>query len=213
MSPAFASAALALMLAYLIGSLSGSLILGRLRGFDIRLAGSGNAGGTNALRTRGAGFALGVVLIDIGKGALAVWIALRLHVPALPLSAFGLGLAATLVAAAGHAWPLWFGFRGGKGVATLLGGLLLLWPLGLVPLLLLWLLVLGLAGYVGLASVCAVLGLLPLAWYDGRGELLLFAAIAAVFLLYTHRDNLRRLSAGTEHRFEGARLLHRWLHR
>jgi acyl phosphate:glycerol-3-phosphate acyltransferase len=213
MSPALMSAALALMLAYLLGSLSGSLILGRLRGFDIREAGSGNAGGTNALRTRGPGFALGVVLIDVGKGTLAAWIALRLHAPELPLSALGLALAATLVAAAGHAWPLWFGFRGGKGVATLLGGSLLLLPWLLIPLLLTWLVVLGLSGYVGLASICAVLGLLPLAWLDGRAELLPFAAIAAAFVLFTHRDNLRRLRAGSEHRFTRARVLHRWLRR
>jgi acyl phosphate:glycerol-3-phosphate acyltransferase len=203
-------AVFALMLAYLLGSLSGSLLLGRLRGVDIRDSGSGNAGGTNALRTRGWRFALVVVLIDVGKGTLAAWIALRLHQPALPLSPTGLGLAATLVAAAGHAWPLWFGFRGGKGVATLLGGLLLLWPIVLLPLLAVWLLVLGIGGYVGLASIVAVAALVPLAWLAAGMEALVFALLATAFVLYTHRGNLQRLLAGTEHRFERARVLHRW---
>jgi acyl phosphate:glycerol-3-phosphate acyltransferase len=213
MSPPLLAAVLALMLAYLLGSLAGSLLLGRLHGIDIRQAGSGNAGGTNAFRTRGWRFALGVVAIDVGKAVLAVAIALALHSPALPVSATGLGLAATLAAAAGHAWPLWFGFRGGKGVATLLGGLLLLWPLVLLPLLLVWLLVLGFGGYVGLASIIATLGLLPLAWLAGSTEHLLFAAAAAVFVLFTHRSNLQRLAAGSEHRFERARVLHRWMRR
>src|SRR6187399_1477807 len=107
--------AAALVLAsYLVGSLSGSLLLGRLRGVDIRRAGSGNAGGTNAFRTQGAWFALGTVLFDIGKGALAAWLGLRFAAPAAGLGA-GAGawaFACAFVAAVGHVWPVFHGFRG-----------------------------------------------------------------------------------------------------
>lgn len=200
-------AAVALLLAYLLGALSGSLLFGRLRGVDIRTEGSGNAGGTNALRTRGWRFALPVVLFDVGKGTLAAWLAWLLHRPGAGLTAEALALAATLLAAIGHAWPVWFGFRGGKGVATLLGGLLLVWPASILPLLALWLLLLGTTGYVGLASVCAALALTPLALWRGSATALLFALAAGAFVAWTHRGNLQRLHAGTEHRFRRARLL------
>jgi acyl phosphate:glycerol-3-phosphate acyltransferase len=208
MTPALLSALLALLLAYLLGSLVGSLLLGRAQGVDVRTLGSGNAGGTNALRTRGWRFALGVVVIDVGKGALAAWLALLLHRGGPP-DAGTLALAATLAAAAGHVWPLWAGFRGGKGVATLFGGLLLAWPLALPLAVLTWLLVLGLSGYVGLASVLAVAALVPQAAAFGTPVQLGFAVAAALFVLYTHRANLARLAAGREHRFDRARLLWR----
>ena len=203
----------ALLLAYLLGSVSGSLWLGRFVGVDIRQRGSGNAGGTNALRTLGWTFALGVVVIDIGKGALAAWLALRLHDASMPLSALALAYACTLAAAIGHTWPVFHGFRGGKGAATLIGGVCVAWP-AVAPLLLAtWLLLLTATGYVGLATVCAGLALLPAAAFVSvvvRAETVAFAACAAAFLLYTHRANLLRLRAGTEHRFERARLWSRW---
>jgi len=199
------AAAVVLLLAYLLGSLSGSLLLGRLRGVDIRREGSGNAGGTNAFRTRGWRFALPVVLFDIGKGVLAALLARWLHPPGDNWLAF----AAVLVAAAGHAWPVWFGFRGGKGVATLLGGLVIVWPQALLPLLVVWLLLLLTTGYVGLASITATLGLLPLALWRGEPAPLAFAALAAAFVVFTHRGNLQRLRDGDENRFERARVLAR----
>lgn len=204
---------LALTLAYLLGSISGSLLLGRVVGIDIRTRGSGNAGGTNAFRTLGWKFALGVVAIDIGKGALAAALGLWLHREGAPVSALALGFACAAAAVLGHTWPVFFGFRGGKGAATLVGGIAALWPLALAPLLLLWLLVLTTTGYVGLATVCAGVGLLAFALWDGTRELgdprLGFALFAAAFLVFTHRANLQRLRAGTEHRFERARLFKR----
>ena len=152
-----------LLLAYLIGSVSGSLTLGRLRGVDIRTQGSGNAGGTNAFRTQGAKFALGVVLVDIGKGALAAWLALRFAPSDGPLVPRALGFLAVLVAAMGHVWPVWHGFRGGKGVGTLLGGMGVRWPMALLPLFAVWVGVLVTTGYVGLASIIATACLVPLA--------------------------------------------------
>lgn len=193
--------------AYLLGSLSGSLLLGKLRGVDIRQLGSGNAGGTNALRTQGVWFALGTVLVDIGKGALAAWLAWRW----LPASAHpGAAYVCALAAVAGHIWPLFHGFRGGKGAATLFGTLIVLWPAALPVLLVVWLLSLSLSGYVGLSTVLAGFSLLALALLiPGQPLRLAFSACAALLLLFTHRANLARLRAGTESRFERVRVLAR----
>ena len=201
---------LLLLVAYLLGSVSGSLVLGRARGIDIREHGSGNAGGTNAFRTLGWKFALGVAAIDIAKGALATWLALRLAPVGQPLSVSGHGYAAAAMAVAGHVWPLWHGFRGGKGAATAAGGLLMLWPWLLPPLVLAWLLVLLATGYVGLSTVVAALTV-PLwaLWTDASPERRAFAIAMTVLLVFTHRSNLLRLWRGEESRFERARLLHR----
>lgn len=195
---------LAIGLAYLLGSVSGSLLLGRWRGVDIRTLGSGNAGGTNAFRTQGWRFALGVVLVDFGKGALAVGLARTL---AAPEHSAWLHWAALLAAVIGHVWPVFHGFRGGKGAATLLGGLAVAWPLALLPMLAVWLLVLTLSGYVGLATVLAGAVLVPMAWLAGPDAMTLpFAGVASALLAVTHRANLQRLHAGTENRFQRARI-------
>lgn len=197
--------ALLIVVAYLLGSLSGSLLLGKLRGVDIRQLGSGNAGGTNALRTQGWTFALGTVLVDVGKGALAAWLALR----------FGGGVAwvpyaAAAAAVLGHVYPVFHGFRGGKGAGTLVGVLLVLWPLATAVLIGAWLLVLVASGFVGLSTILAGTTLVPLALATGAGpERLVFAIVLALFLVFTHRSNLRRMRAGTEPRSERVRLLRR----
>lgn len=192
-----------LFVAYLLGSLSGSLLLGRLRGVDIRTQGSGNAGGTNALRTQGWKFALGTVLVDVGKGVLAAWLALRYGGGEAWLP-WAVGFAAVL----GHVWPVFHGFRGGKGAGTLVGVLAVLWPLGLAVMIGSWLLVLGLGGYVGLSTVLAAASLVPLALLtEGDAWRLGFAGLLALFIVFTHRGNLARLRAGTEPRFERARFL------
>lgn len=205
--------ALVLLAAYLLGSLSGSLLLGRLRGVDIRTLGSGNAGGTNAFRTQGAAFALGVVAIDIGKGALAAWLALQAGAQWFePAQARALGWSAALAATVGHVWPLWHGFRGGKGAATAMGGVVVLWPQVAPALLGLWVLTLILSGYAGLSTVLAGLALAAAALLlPEAGEPLrpAFCAAIGLLLVYTHRGNLRRLRLGTESRFDKARLLHR----
>lgn len=204
-----------LVLAYLIGSVSGSLLLGRLKHVDIRTMGSGNAGGTNAFRTQGLTFALGVVLIDVGKAVLATaW------VPGLgPAAEAGLVSGQTLQLACagavilGHCYPLYHGFRGGKGAATTVGCLLVIAPMLLPPMLLTWLLVLALSGYVGLATVVAGFSLVPAAWLAfGPSPLLVFTVAIAVFMTFTHRANLSRMRKGTESRFNRARLA-RWLRR
>jgi glycerol-3-phosphate acyltransferase PlsY len=198
---------LPLLLAYGLGSLSGSLLLGRLRGVDIRTRGSGNAGGTNALRTFGLRFALAVVIIDVGKGALAAgWAPGILGEPPAWLP-YACGLAGVV----GHCYPVWFGFRGGKGAATAVGALAVLSPWLLLPMGLTWCVVLALTGYVGVATVLAGLSLVPASlWLEGPSPLALFCLVLAGFMAYTHRENFRRLAAGTEHRFEKARIAH-WL--
>lgn len=203
---------LKLLAGYLLGSISGSLFLGRLRGVDIRTQGSGNAGGTNAFRTQGAWFGLGVGLIDVGKGALAAWLGgIGMAEPNAALIASLLTAAA---AAAGHVWPVYHGFRGGKGVAVVIGLLLVLWPAGLGVLAAVLLLVLATTGYVGLGSILAAAALVPAAFLAPepvRPIWLAAAPVIAAFVAFTHRSNLQRLRAGTEHRFERARVLGRLL--
>ena len=196
-----------LLCCYLLGSISGSLLLGRLRGVDIRTLGSGNAGGTNALRTQGFKFALGTVLVDVGKGAAAAGLAVTF----LPPDSNAI-YACVLAAVAGHVWPIFHGFRGGKGAATLVGGLAVIWPMSLLVVLGVWIFSMGWGGYVGLSTVLAGLSLMLYAWLDGSPlARIVFAVIAALFLVYTHRSNLARLRAGTEPRFERARFVGRWL--
>ena len=201
------TAAFLILIAYLLGSLSGSLLLGKLRGVDIRTQGSGNAGGTNAFRTQGAAFAVGVVVIDISKGALAAWLGLRLadgtHAAWLPY-------ATAFAAAIGHVWPIWHGFRGGKGAATVVGGVAVLWPAAVPVLLAVWLCTLIVTGYVGLSTILAGFAIIVFSVATHADIVrLVFAIAVALLLFFTHRANLARLCAGTESRFEKMRLLHR----
>lgn len=201
------------LLAYLLGSLMGSLLVGRLHGgVDIRTQGSGNAGGTNALRTQGKVFAAWVMLIDVGKGMLAAGL-----VPLLPLP-FGSDAYAAwtpalcgALAMLGHVFPVFYGFRGGKGAATFLGVLAVLEPLALLPGLMVFVFTLVFTGYVGLSTVLSVfsVALFTFMRFGFASPLFAFAIAMAFFILYTHRSNMRRLVAGNENRFERAMLLRR----
>src|ERR1700681_2116622 len=146
-----------LLIAYMLGTLLGSLILGRLRGVDIRSMGSGNAGATNALRTQGKLFGFLVLFVDIAKGLFAVW-----WLPSAVLPAVGidpdlprdwLTLACGFAVIVGHVYPVWFGFRGGKGAATVVGVIAAVDLRLVVPLIVSWFIVLLLTGYVGLATM------------------------------------------------------------
>jgi len=192
------------VLAYLLGSISGSLFIGRLKKVDIRSQGSGNAGGTNAFRTQGLLFALGVVLIDVGKGYLAArWIpAINFGEPAAAPEPELLVMVCGFAAVLGHCFPLWHGFRGGKGAATAVGAIIVIEPWLLLPLAMTWLTTLIMTGYVGLSTVLAGVSLLPAAWAMNDGRLMIFSVILALFLLFTHRANMQRLRNGTEYRFE-----------
>jgi glycerol-3-phosphate acyltransferase PlsY len=202
--------ALKVLLAYLLGSVVGSLVIGRLRGgVDIRKLGSGNAGGTNALRTQGKAFAFWVMAIDIGKGILAAAV-----LPALPLFHVApdpavdrdvILYAVAFAAIVGHVFPVWFGFRGGKGGATAAGLLIYLAPPALAFAIIGgWLLVVLVTGYVGLATISAaalaavLVGVLLLPEESG---LFAFALATATLLIYAHRGNIQRMLNGTESRF------------
>jgi acyl phosphate:glycerol-3-phosphate acyltransferase len=203
------------LLGYLAGSVVGSLVVGRLRGIDIRELGSGNAGGTNALRTQGKWFALAVVVIDVLKVVLpVVW----LTGAALP----GVGVdprvsreaVAVWIAAGavfGHVWPLWFGLRGGKGMATLLGGFAAIQASLLVPVVGTWVLAVLLRGYVGLGTMLAAAA--APAWLAATGQtgrpLFWFTLLMAGFVVWTHRSNIARMRAGTENRMFRGLLGHR----
>jgi glycerol-3-phosphate acyltransferase PlsY len=194
------------LFAYLLGSVIGSLVLGRLRGVDIRTQGSGNAGGTNALRTQGWAFALGVVLVDVGKALLAVGWLPGADLPGVGLDAGvdrdWLAVACACAVVVGHVYPVWYGFRGGKGAATLVGAVMVLAPLALVPVIGVWLLTVMLTGYVGLGTM---LGTATLPVYFAlltplRAPLVVFGVLMTAFIVYTHRSNVRRMRAGHENR-------------
>lgn len=201
------------LLAYLLGSLMGALLVGAPKGVDIRELGSGNAGGTNALRTQGFWFAAGVVVIDVGKGALAAGWLPELPIPGLAADpALDRGWLAAACAAAvvmGHVWPLYHEFRGGKGGATLLGTLIALAPVALPGALGAWLAVVLLTGLVGLATMTGAATVPVALWLSesGSNPLLAFGLAMAAFLVWTHRANLARMRAGTEPRMQGLWLL------
>ncbi|MEI8299652.1 MAG: glycerol-3-phosphate 1-O-acyltransferase PlsY [Pseudomonadota bacterium] len=194
------------LIAYLLGSLMGALILGAFRGVDIRQQGSGNAGGTNALRTQGKAFALGVVVIDVGKGWFAAGVLPGLALPLIALDAsVGRDWLAVSCAAAvtlGHVYPVWWEFRGGKGAATLIGVVLGLIPALLPAVLIVWLLVVMTTGFVGLGTMLGVAALpVVLLWRaPGNTAILSFALLMTVFVIYTHRGNIERMRAGSENR-------------
>jgi glycerol-3-phosphate acyltransferase PlsY len=205
------------LLAYLLGSVMGSLLLGRLRGgVDIRSLGSGNAGGTNALRTQGVAFALGVLVIDISKGVLAA-----LLLPALALPGVGVDAqmprvlvisACALAVVVGHIWPVWHEFRGGKGAATAIGVIAVLAPWLVLPMLAIWLAIVTTTGIVGLATISAAIAaplLVALGWPVPLQGFFWLALIIALLIVYTHRGNIARLQAGTENRVERLMLFRR----
>ena len=196
------------LISYFIGSLMGAMIVGKLRGgVDIRTMGSGNAGGTNALRTQGFMFALGVVMVDIGKGALGAGLVPGLDIPFVgtdpEISRTWLTLCCAAAAVAGHVWPIYHGFKGGKGGATLIGTLFILAPMLIIIVLLVFASVLILTGYVGLATMTAATSLpawLALTRLPADQPLFIFSVSMALFIIYCHRSNIERLRNGTESR-------------
>ena len=194
------------LLAYLLGSLIGSLLVGRLRQVDIRTLGSGNAGGTNALRTQGPGFAIAVILIDIGKGLLAVGLLPGVSLPGVGIDASvdrqWLAVGCAIAVVIGHVYPVWYEFRGGKGAATLIGAVAMLSPLALIPVLLVWLVSVTLSGYVGLSTMLgsATLPVYYLLRDRDDAALMVFGCVMAAFVVFTHRANIVRMWEGNENR-------------
>ena len=180
-----------LVAGYLLGSIPFGLILTRLSGAgDLRAIGSGNIGATNVLRTGRKGLAIATLLLDLGKGFAAVWLARELPGGFAALGGFG--------AVIGHCFPVWLRFRGGKGVATLMGVALGLgWPIGLAYAVV-WLGTLALTRVSSLGGMCAAV-VAPFAalllGYPGYAPTL---AVLCALVLWLHRANIARLRAGTE---------------
>lgn len=196
------------LISYFIGSLMGAMIVGRLRGgVDIRTMGSGNAGGTNALRTQGTLFALGVVVVDIGKGVIGAGVVPGLEIPFVPqdpeVSRTWLTLACAAAAVFGHVWPIYHGFKGGKGAATLIGTLVIVAPKLIIGVLLVWGWVVVMTGYVGLATMTAASALpvwLGFKHLPDNQPLFIYLVVMAAFVIYWHRANIQRMRKGAEHR-------------
>jgi len=190
---------LAAAIAYLLGAIPFGYLLVKWRtGADVRAAGSGNIGATNVLRTTGRGAGVATLLLDIAKGYVAVWIAGQLtHNRPLAISL------AALAVMAGHAYPVFLKFKGGKAVASFIGAFLYLTPLPLAAVLIVFVVVVAWTRHISMGSIVAA-ATLPLAvWLIQMPELPLVVAciIAGAFVIYKHSSNIQRLRAGTEHMF------------
>lgn len=184
--------------AYLLGSLPTAYLVGRWRGVDLRRHGSGNLGATNTFRVLGARWAVPVLLVDVAKGAIPTALFPIVDGAADPRWALAYGAAAIV----GHVFPIYLGFRGGKGVATAAGVFAALAPGAVLAAFVIWLLVVVGTGYVSLASLSAAVGLVgALLLLGARSEVLALGVAAALFVVWSHRANIRRLWRGEEHRF------------
>jgi acyl phosphate:glycerol-3-phosphate acyltransferase len=188
---------LALLAAYLIGGIPfGYLVVKWTTGGDVRSSGSGNIGATNVLRTTGRAAGIVTLLLDIAKGAFAVWLAGKLTAENINWMS-----AAALAVMAGHAFPIFLNFKGGKAVASFIGAYLVLAPVPLFAVLILFVGAVAVSRHVSLGSVLAV-GMFPLAvWMFMQPPLSLVGAsiVSGAFVIYRHRANLARIRAGTEH--------------
>ena len=186
---------LAVTLGFLLGSIPFPYLLTRRRGVDLRTVGSGNVGATNVLRVASPGTALTVLALDATKGGLAVWLADAL-VRQSPM-----GLYAGLAAIAGHVYPPWLAFRGGKGLATSAGVFAVLAPVATACATAVFLALIVTTRVVSIGSLGALIALPPLAaWFGSADDVIWGAMAAAAFVGFRHRTNLRRLWAGTERR-------------
>jgi glycerol-3-phosphate acyltransferase PlsY len=205
---------LEILVAYLLGSIPSAVWIGKmLYGIDVRQHGSGNAGATNVIRVMGYKAGIPVMLFDVFKGWLAVQLAVWIPVPGLSPEMMiylriGMGFAAVL----GHVFPVYVGFKGGKGVGTIAGVGISLFPLAILLVLVVFIVVLVIKHYVSLASVLASLAF-PLVVFFIIGVrhpgLIGLSLVVAVFIPATHRKNIQRLLKGEERKFDFRRKKHR----
>jgi glycerol-3-phosphate acyltransferase PlsY len=197
------------LVGYLLGSFPAGYLAGRLAGVDIRSVGSGNIGATNVLRVLGKKWGYAVFLMDSLKGFAAVRLAFFVvqHSPMPRANAVYFAILAGVMCIIGHNFPLWLGFKGGKGVATSAGVLFGLMPLAVPVIVLIWVIIFETTRYVSVASIVAsaslplVVGLF-LRWKFLEGPVLFyFSALIALLVLWRHRSNFSRLLNGTEQRF------------
>lgn len=194
---------------YLLGSFPAGYFAGRLAGVDIRAVGSGNIGATNVLRVLGKRWGYPVFLIDAFKGFAAVRVAflfVTYRPEAQPYAEY-FAILAAIMAVAGHSFPVWLGFKGGKGVATSAGAVIGLMPLAVPLVFLVWVLVFETTRYVSLASIMAaialpiIVSLLALWKFVDTWALIYFSIAIMLLVLWRHRSNCSRLLSGTEQRF------------
>ncbi|KQM26738.1 glycerol-3-phosphate acyltransferase [Sphingomonas sp. Leaf11] len=183
----------ALLIGYLLGSIPWGILLTRIAGAgDLRAIGSGNIGATNVLRTGRKGLAAATLLLDLLKGAAAVWIVAALFP--------GEELVAGAAAFVGHCYPLWLRFRGGKGVATMMGVVVALSPIAGLVYAIVWLGLLGTIRISSVAGMAAAVAAPIAAAALGRLDLAVLFLGLALIVLWKHRENIARLIAGTEPR-------------
>ena len=186
-----------IILSYLLGSLSTSIILCRIKGVNIRTIGSGNAGATNTVRALGKKYGALVLILDVLKGIIPTLIASTLSSNSLTLPV--LCAFATVL---GHVFPIYFSFNGGKGAATFIGTIIVIFPIGALICFISWILIIILSGYVGLATILAAI-IFPLSIFiAGKMNLIFFGITAMLFVLIAHYKNFIRLIKGQENKFE-----------
>ncbi len=195
-------------LSYLLGSIPFGFLVGKARGIDIREHGSGNIGATNVLRVLGKKFGIPVFIGDALKGLIAVRLAIDLAAQGQQIPLAAAGIMAGICCLLGHSFPIWLGFKGGKGIATSAGVLIGFLPVAALGIALVWSAVFFTTRYVSLASICAalalpliVLGELIFVWKSGGWPFFYFALVVSLLAVWRHRSNIGRLLKGTEPRF------------
>jgi glycerol-3-phosphate acyltransferase PlsY len=200
---------IAAAIGYLLGSCPNGYLVSRARGVDIRKQGSGNIGATNVLRVMGKKWGYLVFALDTMKGFVAVRLAFEVALALAPLATQReiIGIAGGLACILGHTFPVWLGFRGGKGVATSAGVLLGLMPVAVISVFAVWLILFQVTRYVSVASIAAAAALpvfvmlyLRLKMLTGA-SLLPFSILIAGVVIWRHRSNMQRLLHGKEQRF------------
>lgn len=191
----------AAVISYLLGSIPNGLVLGKaIWGVDLRQHGSKNIGATNAWRTIGKAAGFSIFLLDMLKGAIGTYLGLTLGGSELA------GILCGVLAIAGHSWSVFLGFKGGKGVATGLGVILMLMPWVTVLVFAVWFAIVRITGYVSLSSMVAAALVPVLAFAFGLStELIIMGVVAAVFIIYRHKSNISRLLNGTESKIKAAK--------
>ena len=191
------SAIIAIIIAYLLGSLSSAILLAKAFNWpDPRTLGSGNAGATNVLRTLGKKQAAFVLTGDVLKGLIAVWVGYLFHV-----SAFMLGMVG-LAAVVGHIYPLYFGFKGGKGVATAVGATFGLSFISGILMAAAWAVIVFLTRYASLASIIAVALAPVFLLLFSKAAFFIPSALIAALIIWKHKENIDRLKSNTENKVE-----------
>ena len=206
------------VVAYLLGSIPFGYLLVRIfRGEDVRLTGSGNIGATNVARTGAKGLGIATLVLDALKGALAVALAAILagskynvcgdHITLSCVTPLRLMAWAALFAVLGHCFPVWLRFKGGKGVATALGVFCVLFPKAILLALAIFIIVVAVTRYVSLGSILGAIAFPVAAYFLQQSDWLslLLASSVSLIVILKHHENIRRLLAGTEHRFGGGK--------